>query len=40
MLLRGPAILLTRITSETRPVGDLGEFLPLDIEKSPRGGGE
>ena len=27
----GPAILLTRITSETRSVGDLEEFLPLEV---------
>jgi len=31
VLLSGPAILLTGITSETRPVGDLGEFLPLEV---------
>ena len=31
VLLSEPAILLTRITSETRPVGDLGEFLPLEM---------
>jgi len=31
VLLSEPVILLTRIISETRPVGDLGEFLPLEV---------
>ena len=31
VLLSELAILLTRITSETRPVGNLGEFLSLEV---------
>ena len=31
VILSGPAILLTRITSKTRPNGDLENFLPLEV---------
>jgi len=31
VILSGPAILLTRITSETRPVGDLSISLPSEV---------
>ena len=33
MILSGLTILLTRIISETRPVGDIGKFLPLKVDR-------